>query len=166
MAEAVRKGEFFNHIIPVPEDLKITAGWLGNGTPEQLELERKEQANLEMYGFKNWYDFCTESWGTKWDVDPYDPEDVVVRDGKLEFSFDTAWSPAVGIYQEMIKQGYDVVAYYHESGMCFVGKWDNGDDHYYEYGDEDLKSMPDVIAKELDDMYGISESIAEYEDDE
>lgn len=61
----------FNQIIPAPED--IFQGSLG-------EKER------EKYGDKNWYDWNTKNWGTKWNA--YD-----VRVGKYyRFIFQTAWA--------------------------------------------------------------------------
>lgn len=166
LASAVREGKFLSHIVPVPEDLQITAGFLGKDTPEQAELERKEQANLEKYGAKNWYDYCVARWGTKWDVDAYDPDEVVVENNTIQFGFDSAWSPPMGVYEAMIDDGYEVVAYYYEPGMAYVGKFDNGDDECYEYGGENSATVRDAIGEELDEMFGISESMAEYEEEE
>jgi hypothetical protein len=105
-------------------------------------------------------------WGTKWDVDAYEGENVKVENGVLEFGFDSAWSPPIGIYEELVEQGFSVRAYYNEPGMVFVGKWEDGDDEFYEYGGETSATVRDVIGEELDDMFGISESMAEYEEEE
>ena len=56
LAQAVNEGKFCNHVIPVPEDLQITAGFLGDGDA-QKELERKTAENVAKYGHGNWYDF-------------------------------------------------------------------------------------------------------------
>ena len=50
--------------------------------------------------------------------------------------------------------------------MAFVGKWEDGCDDGYDYGGTNSKTVRDVIGEELDDMFGISESMAEYEEDE
>ncbi len=165
LASAVREGKFLNHIIPVPEDLQITAGFLGDEAA-QKELERKTAENVEKYGHGNWYDFCTSRWGTKWEVDAYEGENVKVENGVLEFGFDSAWSPPIGIYEEMMEQGFEVRAYYYEPGMAYVGKWDNGDDECYDYGGTNSETVVDAIGEELDEMFGISESMAEYEAEE
>lgn len=167
LAGAIKEGNFLKHICPIPEDLNIVAGCVGGDTdPDQIALVEKTKSNVEKYGVGNWYDFCVNEWGTKWDVDPYDPEEVKVVDNTIEFGFDSAWAPPVGIYEKMIEEGYDVVAYYYEPGMAFVGKWDNGYDDCYEYSGHNSKTVVDVIGEELDDMFGISESMADWEADE
>jgi hypothetical protein len=164
LAAAVREGKFLNHVIPVPEDLQIVAGRVGaDDNPDQIELERREQENLKKYGVKHWYDFCVNRWGTKWDVEAYDPEDVKVENNTIQFGFDSAWSPPIGIYEALIDDGFEVVAYYYEPGMGYVGKWDNGCDDCYDYSGHNSKTVVDCIGEELDEMYGISESMAEYE---
>jgi len=129
-------------------------------------LEAQTQRNVEQYGFSNWYDFCVARWGTKWDVDLAGTVDVSNDGRTVDASFDSAWSPPINVYEEMVEQGYDVVAYYYEPGMAYVGKWDNGIDECYEYGGENSQTVRGVIGDELDDMFGISESMAEYEDEE
>jgi hypothetical protein len=57
-----------------------------------------------------------------------------------------------------------VIAYYNEPGMGFVGKWDNGVDDCVEYHGQTSDTVRDYIGEELDDMYAISETMAEYED--
>jgi hypothetical protein len=47
--------------------------------------------------------------------------------------------------------------------MGYVGKWEDGFDDYHEYGSENSKTVRAAIGDELDDMFGISESMAEYE---
>ncbi len=167
LAEAMKAGKFLNHIIPVPEDLQIVAGRVGaDDNAEQIELERRTKENIEKYGAGNWYDFCVSRWGTKWDVDCDGMMDVSDDGLTINASFDSAWSPPCGVYEEMVEQGYDVVAYYYESGMGYVGKWDNGSDVYFDYGGCNSKTVRDEIGEELDDYFGISESMAEYEEEE
>jgi hypothetical protein len=58
-----------------------------------------------------------------------------------------------------------VKAYYYEGGCDFMGCWDNGDDDCY--APSELKSTDDWwndgIGAELDEMFNITESMAEYE---
>lgn len=77
----------------------------------------------------------------------------------------------MGIYEQMVEQGYTVEATYYEPGMAYVGRCDGSPefgftDDFIEFGGETSKTVRDVIGEELDDEYGISESMAEYEDEE
>jgi hypothetical protein len=163
LADAFDNGEFCGAVVPMPEELNITSGFLGDGD-EQKELERKSAANLEKYGYANWYDFNVANWGTKWEVGGNG--DVCERDEDgLGFSapFESAWSPPTRVCESLVEQGFEVTLYYYEPGMGFVGKWEDGCDDYYEYSGENSKTIRAAIGDELDDMFGISESMAEYE---
>ena len=112
----------FQAIRPCPQALlETTSGFLGKGTPEQAELERRSAANRAEYGYANWYDWCCGNWGTKWDVDPalLDP---IQRIGDVWFtkvSFDSAWCPPDELYQ-FISENYpdvELEAYWEEPGI-------------------------------------------------
>jgi hypothetical protein len=163
LADAFDAGEFCSAVVPMPEELNITSGFLGDPV-EQAELERKSKANIEKYGVANWYDFNVANWGTKWDVGG-DGNNAEIEDDGLSFSapFDSAWSPPIGVCEALVEQGFEVTLYYYEPGMGFCGKWEDGIDDFYEYGGEKSDTVRDAIGDELDDMFGISESMAEYE---
>jgi hypothetical protein len=61
--------------------------------------------------------------------------------------------------------GFEVVAFYYEPGMQFVGKWDNGADDCYEYGGATADTVRDMIGEELDDYFCISEQMADWEEE-
>jgi hypothetical protein len=166
LADAFDAGELCQAVIPVPEDLQIVAGRVGDeNNPEQIELERKTQENIAKYGAGNWYDFCVNKWGTKWDISIGSECDR--DDDGLGFngSFDSAWSPPMGIVQELVDRGFEVTLYYYEPGMAYVGKYEDGCDDFYEYGGENSQTVRSAIGDELDDMFGISESMREYEEE-
>ena len=164
--DALERGEFIDEFIPVPEDLKITSGCLGSG-PEQEELERKTAENVEKYGYGNWYDFCVGEWGTKWDVGGDGLSDIHPDGKMLHTTFDSAWSPPVTAYEKLTELGFTVGAMYYEPGMAYAGIYDSetGDE---EYNLEGMSSQQviDEIPAELDEAFGISECIAEYEAEE
>ena len=167
LVEAINEGKFCNFAKPVPESLNIVAGKVGD-PEEQMMLEAKEELNLEQHGYRNWYDFCVNEWGTKWDVDPYDKVEYDDQHDKngITFGFDSAWSPPIGVFEALVEQGFEVRAYYYEPGMCFAGVWDNGDDDFYELGGMSSEQVKDDIPEALDEMFGISETMAEYEQEE
>ena len=161
---AFNKGALLQEFIPVPEDLQITAGSLGHNTPEQLALEAKENTNIEKHGYRNWYDFCVNEWGTKWDIgaDGYNADDIP---GGLMLTFDSAWSPPCSAYEKLIDQGFRIRAMYYEPGMAFAGIWEDGNDEFYEYGGMDSKQIAEELPVELDEAFCISESVAEWEEE-
>jgi hypothetical protein len=166
--DAFNKGEFCNYAIPVPESLKIVAGRVGaDDNPDQIKLEEDTARNLEVHGFANWYDFCVARWSTKWDVGGDDgyAQELNEGDTSITLSFDSAWSPPIGVYEALVEQGFTVKAYYYEPGMCYAGVWDNGDDNYYELGSMDSKQIREEIDPELDEVMGISESVEMWEEE-
>jgi len=166
MARAVKSfndGSFLNEFVPVPADLNITAGRESDENAQKA-LEDKEKANLEKYGYANWYDYCVNEWGTKWDIEPYEPVSLQ-EDGRLTMSFDSAWSPPTQAYEKLVDLGFSVRAYYYESGMGFCGIWDEGFDDYYEISGESADEVAEMLPEVLDEMFCISENIREWEEE-
>ncbi len=163
LKEAYDNQEFCNAVIPVPEDLKIVAGSVGDPV-EQAKLEADTRRNIEVYGYGNWYDFCVNRWGTKWDIGGDGGADLDDDGECLTMSFVSAWSPPTGIYEALTEQGYTVEAYYYESGMAFCGVYNSeyGDD-CYDISNMSVDEIVDTIPAELDDCMGITEGIREYE---
>jgi len=127
--EARDNANFFAIIKPIPEALHITAGFLGHGTPEQQALIEAENKNLKEYGYKNWYDFCVQEWGSKWDAKTCDEaEPYEVYGNQVTIFFDTAWSPPMGIYYALEDMGFKVEATYVEQGMGYIGYYTDGVD--------------------------------------
>jgi hypothetical protein len=83
----------------------------------------------------------------------------------VTLSFESAWAPPTGAYETMMELGFGVKAFYYEPGMCFVGKWEDGVDDYFEYGSETSDTIRALIGEELDDYFCISESMAEWEEE-
>jgi hypothetical protein len=169
LVEAINEGKFCNFAIPVPESLAIVAGKVGSDeSDEQKALVEAEDRNLAQYGYKNWYDFCVNEWGTKWDVDPYDKVEYDSAHDKngITFGFDSAWAPPCGVYEALMDQGFTVRAYYYEPGMAFAGIYDENGDDCYDIGGMTSETVKDAIPEALDEMFGISECIAEYEAEE
>jgi hypothetical protein len=129
--KAYNLGKTCNEFIPMPEDI-------GDG----------------------WWDFCVNNWGTKWDIGADIGTDHEERyglkatrvDNQISCSFDSAWSPPIGLYEKLVELGYDVKATYFEPGMAFCGIWDNGHDNYIEYGrsNNSQEAIPVALWNEYD----------------
>ena len=164
--DALERGEFLNEFHPVPLDLQIVAGRLGDDeSAEQQALVLQENANRDKYGYANWYDWCVNEWGTKWDVGD-EGSATLNEDGSLTASFNSAWSPPIEAYRMLEDLGFKIKAYYFEGGMMFAGIYEDGDDDYYEIGGMNSEQINAELPKELDEMFGISEQVEEYESEE
>jgi hypothetical protein len=167
LVEAYNDAKFCSYAIPVPASLNIVAGRVGDDAdPKQIELEAQEKSNLEVHGYSNWYDFCVNEWGTKWDVGG-DGDRIELEEGQdnTTLDFDSAWAPPLGVYQALMEQGFSVRAYFYESGMCFAGIFDENGEDFYELNDMRSDEVADALPKDLDNMFCISEGIAQWEED-
>jgi hypothetical protein len=160
---AMIRGEFLHEFIPVPKELSDTvSGFMGED--QRAAHEAQQAANLEKYGYANWYDFCVNQWGTKWDVGGGDyGTPTITEDGKMIAGFDSAWSPPTTAMERLIEMGFGVKLYYFEPGMAFAGIWEDGCDDYYEYGGMSSDEVAETLPVELNEMFCISDDIAQWE---
>jgi len=155
-----------NYFHPMPKQLEDTTSPSSSADKPQPMVE----------GFDCWYDWRCENWSTKWDVNEFYGVDRQhlndsLDESTISFGFSSAWSPPINAYQTFIMNmseknlDVSVKAYYYEGGCDFMGCWDNGDDDCY--APSELKSTDDWwndgIGAELDEMFNITESMAEYE---
>jgi hypothetical protein len=163
--DALERGEFLQEFIPVPEQLKIVAGCVGD-PDEQKKLEADTARNLKELGYGNWYDYCVGEWGTKWDCGEQGASDIHPDGKMLHTFFDTAWAPPVNAYEKLVEMGFGVEAMYYEGGMGYAGSFSS------EYGDQEINlegMRADDIEREhpeLDECFGIAECMREYEEPE
>jgi hypothetical protein len=76
----VLKNGFVSFDVLLPPPLNI---WRGN--------RGLEEGNA--FGKKNWYDWNTENWGTKWNAYGQDEKSIARTEDTLTLTFQTAWSP-------------------------------------------------------------------------
>lgn len=153
--EAFNKGSLLNEFFPCPAELHE------HDSPQRDEALAKRF--LEQYGATDWYEWQVKNWGTKWDVGA-DGQPALVQDANsLTLNFDSAWSPPTAAYERLQELGFKILAYYYEPGMCFAGKWEDGVDDYYEYSEMTSEEAAATLPDDLDECFGISESMAEWE---
>ena len=157
------EGRLLEEFIPVPEELKIVAGRVGDSNDEnQIALEKQMESNLQKCGYSTWYNFCINQWGCKWDISPW--SDFHENGDNITLSFDTPWGPPIQAYEKLVEMGFTIRAYYYESGMGFCGVWEDGCDDYYELSDyANADDVAESIPEALDEMFCISENIREWE---
>ena len=158
---AFNDGRLLAEFIPIPQSLRIVAGCVGD-PDEQKKLEEDTARNKEVHGYGNWYDYCVNEWGTKWDVgaDGNPAQDIP---GGLMLGFESAWAPPCAAYDKLTEQGFRIRAMYFEPGMAFAGIWEDGIDDFYEYGGLDSAGIAEELPVELDEAFGISEDVAQWE---
>jgi hypothetical protein len=153
---AMIRGEFLHEFIPVPKELSEAKADFSNN-----------EEYIKKYGYSDWYGFCVANWGTKWDVGGNDYGSPTITDsGKMIAGFDSAWAPPITAMERLTELGFRAKLYYYEPGMCFAGVWEDGFDDYYEYGDMSSDEVAETLPAELNDMFCISDTMAEYESEE
>ena len=129
----------FELIRPIPKELQ------GTTSPTPKDIDPKVQKMLvEKYGHDNWYDWCVDNWGTKWNCEVHYTDEKCI-------GFSTAWSPPIGAIKTLaILTGRDFRLTYVEEGMDFCGEYfayknylKNVDCEY------SIKDAPDALKEEL-----------------
>ena len=101
--------------------------------------------NLKDYGFINWYDWCIENWGTKWNA--YEQQHFSIRYDNV-IIFETAWSYPKPIIEKLAKK-YDF---------------------NFKYADEDIGNNcgkiafadGEAIVFDIKDTYGFAKRVWKY----
>jgi hypothetical protein len=105
-----------------------------------------------------WYTWRLQNWGTKWDV--YETHCTRMYANTLALNFYTAWSPPIPVYDKLVDMGFQVNARYLDEGWMYIGEYIDGED----WCTDDVESVAEHYP-ELDEEFGISERIAEYEEE-
>ena len=161
---AFAEGKLLEEFCPVPESLHIVAGRVGD-SDEQKKLEEDTARNIATHGYGNWYDYCVNEWGTKWDVGGDGDQATQVGPTDLRMNFDSAWAPPVPAMEKFQDLGFKVKLVYWESGMCFCGLFDENGDDYYDYSDMTADELEAEINPEIDDCMGIVENLRTWEEE-
>jgi hypothetical protein len=150
--------------VPVPESLHIVAGRVGSDEePEQIALVEQEAANIATHGYTNWYDYCVNEWGTKWDVGGEGDQATVHSPNSISMNFDSAWAPPIAAMEKFQDLGFKVKLVYWESGMCYCGVYDENGDDYLDYTDMSAAEVAESINPEVDECMCIVENLEEWE---
>jgi len=164
--KAFADAKLLNEFCPVPESLHIVAGRVGDDNdPEQIKLHEQTMHNLSTYGYANWYDWCVNEWGTKWDVGGDGDQATVHSPNSISMNFDSAWAPPVAAMEKFQDLGFKVKLVYWESGMCYCGLFDENGDDYFEYTDMSADEVEANINPEIDECMCIVENLREWEED-
>ena len=162
--KAFGEGKLLEEFCPVPASLHIVAGRLGDGD-EQKKLEEDTAENIRVHGYGNWYDYCVNEWGTKWDVGGDGDQATVESPNSIKMNFDSAWAPPTAAMDKFMDLGFKVKLIYWESGMCFCGLYDENGDDYYELDGMSADEVAETINSEIDECMCIVENMREWEEE-
>jgi hypothetical protein len=134
----------------------------------------KDKAMIEKTGYSDWYSWAVDNWGTKWEVCEFYGVDRQhlndsLDESTISFGFSSAWGPPLGAYDQFLadNENCSLIGRYYEGGCDFMGVWDNGDDRCYSCSEDGPKSDSPFYdhgdGKEIDDYFGITETLADYE---
>lgn len=113
---AIKWDWLFQHFIPRPDEvrkdwiLESIFGWCNwEDIKEKLWipkwkpwLDRKELWFKECPYKQLWYDWQTENWGSKWDIERWEDREPDCQDVHLiEFSYESAWSPHLKWWEKL-----------------------------------------------------------------
>jgi hypothetical protein len=163
-----------NQLFPIPTELHETvSGYVGE---EKADEHRKQQeSNLAKYGYKDWYDWANANWDTKWGacrVD-FDEDSFFEESNSIILSWESAWSPAVGLMKNISEQFPELVFGMHftEEANFFAGymvfhkgemvaEGDHGMEGQPEYDDDD-ENYDEKMSEWLDALtFEIAEGMA------
>lgn len=167
--KSARKDALLHEFVPVPQALTDTTEGSFGDKLEQARLNAQREGNRKTYGYSSWYDFAIGEWGCKWDISNGDNNYKIkkVSNGySVTLFFDTAWSPPINFYDKLVELEFNVDAMYYEPGVAFCGRYYDGQDDTYELSNLTSELVREQIPEELDNTFGISEQIAEYEEEE
>lgn len=153
-----------NAMVPIPEALKGTT----SPAPD-------DGSQPYVDGHTNWYDWCINNWGTKWDINDEGLEFTDNGDGTASITgwFESAWAPPIAAYNTFLddNDGCSLYSSYEEGGMDFAGIYEDGDDDYMENlseaceavvrGTETLEEQSELFRR-LDDEFDLVENRREY----
>ena len=164
-ASSLRKSEWRQKILELGVD-EIMRLIREDKSLDENDISKAELAVTAIVktGYANWYDWCVDNWGVKWDVDTvhfmHADESAFKDDEKsdpdLIVKFETPWAPPVGILKRISEQYPDARFYLRwadefgpgngvgllvaESGMIDEQKIDDEDDFFNKlWGYEDYE---------------------------
>jgi len=163
---AFANGKLLEEFCPVPDDLHIVAGRVGDDEDQkQKDLVAQEEVNVAKHGYRNWYDYCVNEWGTKWDVGGEGDQASQDSPTDLCMNFDSAWAPPIAAMEKFQDLGFKVKLVYWESGMCYCGLFDENGDDYMDYTDMSAAEVAEQINPEVDECMCIVENLETWEED-
>lgn len=135
MANDGKLPETREDLIRVIEKNVNVLGWIS------LREARQAKANLERFGYKDWYEWRIDKWGTKWNACDVDVE--TVEPCFISVWFSTAWAPPIPLFEALCAQHPRVSATlrYIEPGFNMAGTARGEGGVVEDYPEDDIRSF-------------------------
>ena len=162
-------GKLLSEFLPCPPELLDEGSTIHAPGDAGQKYDDLRERLMEKYGYSSWYDWQVSNWGTKWDVgnEGSEEDDYPIEGDTITFHFDSAWSPPVAAMAAFEEEGFDVQLCYHEPGIGFCGYYSSQDgDEEFDLSGMSAEEVKEEIPDWLDDMFAISETMAEYESEQ
>lgn len=95
-ADGIKDSKILESYVSCPIELRDTVS--GSVSEDKADAHRQQQeSNIAKYGYKDWYDWSYDTWGTKWgDCNTNISNPLKLGDGSWEvlIHYQTAWGPA------------------------------------------------------------------------
>lgn len=102
--------------------------------------------NITKYGYKDWYDWCTKHWNTKWNACDTNTDETK---NELIYHFNTAWNAPIPVAKEISKKYKVKVTLYSE----YEDYGERGTEYTFVNGEEkEYKEYPSD--EDVEDKYG------------
>lgn len=101
---------------------KMTQEWYDELVRTNAEGYKRDQENLAKYGYKNWYDWNCDNWGTKWSP-RVEQVEFMPEHKQIAMYYETAWCPASGLIRK-ISELFPTLLFtvsYEEESDAFIG---------------------------------------------
>ena len=129
-ASSLRKSSWRQKILELGVD-EVVRRIRDDKTLDEHDVSKAELAVTAIVktGYANWYDWCVDNWGVKWDVDTVNfmhaDESAFKDDEKSEpdlmVEFETPWAPPTGILKRISEQYPDARFYLRWADECGPG---------------------------------------------
>jgi hypothetical protein len=117
---------------------------------EEIKLAKLGQRAYETTGYYDWYNWSCANWGTKWNSYAFRREGVQ-NDQRMEFLFETSWSPPIPIFERLAERFPDLSI----NVKSFDEGWNYACAGTYDRGSEEDPYVDAIADKEMyEDVYG------------
>lgn len=108
---------------------------------------------------ENWYVWNIENWGVKWDISSICSWEKL-DNNTVNVCF--PWAPPIEMFQYLTSNGWKVNAMWHETGMCILGRFDQGVIEHYNNYDFTSQEGIDAVPKDLAEFANLQGMLENY----